>query len=91
MDNKNELGGKIMTESVASGPKTYSYLIDDGDEKEKAKSTKKCVKKQKLKTEDHKHRLEASQIENEINQLEKHQLDVNGLREKHKKFIKTID
>ena len=80
-----------MTGPVALGPKTYSYLIDDGDEKEKAKGTKKCVKKQKLKTEDYKHRLEASQIENKINQLEKHQLDVNGLREKHKKFIKTID
>ena len=27
---KDELGGKIMTESVALRPKTYSYMMDDG-------------------------------------------------------------
>ena len=26
-----ELGGNIMTELVALRPKTYSYLIDDGN------------------------------------------------------------
>ena len=32
---KNKLSGKIMTEFVGSGAKTYSYLIDDGREKKK--------------------------------------------------------
>ena len=26
---KDELGGRVMTEFVASKPKTYSYLMDD--------------------------------------------------------------
>ena len=37
---KDELGGKIMTEFVAFRPKTYSYLMDDGENKKKAKGTK---------------------------------------------------
>ena len=38
---KVELGGKIMTEFVALRPKTYSYLMDDGNNDKKAKGTKK--------------------------------------------------
>ena len=45
---KNELGGKIMIELVAVRPKTYSYLINDGSEHERAKGTKKCVIKRIL-------------------------------------------
>ena len=41
---KDELGGKIRMESVALRPKTYSYLMDDGNSDtlaaEKAKRTK---------------------------------------------------
>ena len=33
-----------MTEFVGLRAKTYSYLIDDGSEDKKAKSTKKYVK-----------------------------------------------
>ena len=40
---KDELGGKIMTEFVALRSKTYSYLVEDGEYKKKAKGTKKCV------------------------------------------------
>ena len=40
---KDELRGKIMTEFVALRPKTYSYLMDDGNTDKKAKGTKKCV------------------------------------------------
>ena len=40
---KDELGRKIMTEFVAFRPKTYSYLMDDGNSDKKAKGTKKCV------------------------------------------------
>ena len=46
---KDELGGKIMKEYVSLRAKTYSYLIDDGSEDKKAKGTKKCVIKRKLK------------------------------------------
>ena len=42
---KDELGGKIMTESVALRPKSYSYMMDDESE---------CVIKQRLKFNDYK-------------------------------------
>ena len=51
---KDELGGKIMTEFVALRPQTYSYLIDDCKEDKKAKGTKKCVIKRRLKFSDYK-------------------------------------
>ena len=40
---KDELGGKIITEFVALGPKTYSYLTDDDKNVKNAKETKKNV------------------------------------------------
>ena len=49
---KDELGGKIMTEFVTLRPKTYSYLTDDCEEYKKAKRTKKCVIKRRLKFND---------------------------------------
>ena len=49
---KDELGGKILTEFVALGPKTYSYLTDDCEEDKKAKGRKKCVIKRRLKFND---------------------------------------
>ena len=45
---KDELGGKIITEVVAIIPKTYAYLIDDGNDHKKVKGTKKSVIKRKL-------------------------------------------
>ena len=71
---KNELGGQIMKEFVGLRAKTYSYLKDNNDEDKKAKGTKKCVIKRKLKFEDYKNCLEAAQIENKINHLEKMKL-----------------
>lgn len=37
---KNELVGKIMSESVELRTKAYSHLINDGSENKKAKGTK---------------------------------------------------
>ena len=46
---KDELARKVMKKFVGLRAKTYSYSIDDGSEDKKAKSTKKCVVKRKLK------------------------------------------
>ena len=48
---KDELGGKIFTKFVGLRGKTYSNLIDEGSEDNKAKGTKKYVIKRKLKFE----------------------------------------
>ena len=54
---KDELGGKIMKEFCEPGSKTYSYLMDDDSEKKKAKGTKKCIIKRRIKFEDYKDSL----------------------------------
>ena len=46
---KDERGGKIITEFVTLRSKTYSFLIDYGKENKKAKGTRKCVIKNKIK------------------------------------------
>ena len=51
---KDELGGKSMTIFVALRPRKYSYLMDDGKNDKKAKGTKKCVIKLRLKFNDYK-------------------------------------
>ena len=56
-----------MVKFVGLRAKNYSYLEDGG-------STKKCVIKRKLKFENYKNCLEATQLENEINHLEKNKI-----------------
>ena len=51
----DELGGKILREFVASRPIIYLYLTDDCKEHKKAKGTKKCAIKQRLKFNDYKY------------------------------------
>ena len=46
---KDELSGKDMPKFVGLRAKTYSYLIDDGSEDEKAKGTKRCFIRRKIK------------------------------------------
>ena len=60
---KDELGAKGMKELVGLRGKTYSHLIDDGNEDKKAKRTKTFVIKGKLKFKDNKNGLEAAQLE----------------------------
>ena len=49
---KDELGGNH--DRICLRPKTYSYLMDDDSEAKKAKGTKKCVIKRRLKFNDYK-------------------------------------
>ena len=85
---KNELGGKTRTEFAALRIKNYIYLTDDNDENEKSRGIKKCVIKQKIKFEDYKNCLQATQFENEMNYQEEYKLDVDSLRENHTELIK---
>ena len=55
----------------------------------KVKYTKKCIIKRKLKFGDHKNCLEATQLEDKINQLNKNKINIKSLKENHKKFIKN--
>ena len=75
---KDGLGGKIITKFVELRAKTYSYLIDDGSEDKKVKSTKKCVIKRKIQFENYKNCLEVTQLENNIYYLEK-KLNSHGI------------
>ena len=63
---KNELGGKTMKEFGGLRAKRYSYLTVDNNENKKAIGTKNVIKR-KLKFEDCKIFLQASQLENKIN------------------------
>ena len=56
-----------MKEFVGLRAKTYSYLKVSNDEDKKAKDTKKCVIKTKLKFQDYRNCLKAAQIKNKIN------------------------
>ena len=64
---KNKLDRKIMKEFVRLRVKTYSYLINDGSKDKNVKDIKKCFIKRKLKFENYKNCLEATQLENENN------------------------
>ena len=86
---KDELGRKIMAKFVGLRAKTYMYLRDDNSEDKKAKSTKKCVIKRKLKFENYKNCLEETHLENKINHLEKNKIDIDFIKENHKEFIRN--
>ena len=50
---KDELRGKIMAKLCGRRSKTYAFLLDDNTEKKRAKGTKKCVIKRRLKFDDY--------------------------------------
>ena len=86
---KFELDGKIMTKFIRLRTKMYSYLIQHSSEEKKAKGTKNCVVKRKLKFENYKNCFKATQLDKEINYLEKNVIDINSLKKDHKEFIKN--
>ena len=71
---KDELGEKIILKFVGLRAKAYSYLIDDGSQDKKSKSTKKCVIKRKFKFQNYRNCLQATQLKNKMNYLEKKML-----------------
>ena len=54
----------------------------------KLKGTKKCDIKRKLKFENYKKCLEATQLDNKINYLQKIEINKDSIRKVHKEFIK---
>ena len=78
--DKDELGRKIMTKFVGLRVKSCGYLIDDRSEDKKAKDTKKYVIETKLIFENYKNCLEATQLENKINLLEKTKTGIDSIK-----------
>ena len=88
---KDELGEKIMTKFVGLRTKTYSYLIYDSSEDKKVRGTKKGAIKRKLKFENYKNYLEATQLDNEIKYLEKIKTQQKFKSERHNVFTEEIN
>ena len=86
---KDESSGKIMTKFVGVRANTYSYLVDDVNEDKEVKVTITCVIKRKVKFENYKSCLEATQLDNKINYLEKSKTYIDSLKKDHKEFIKN--
>ena len=43
------------------------------------------------KLQDYRNYFEAAQIEKEINHLQKHEIDINSLKEDQKEFLKSVN
>ena len=86
---RDELGGKIMSKSVVLRVKTFSCLIDEGSKYQKAKRTKKCFIKRKLKFENYENRLNNNSTWEQINHLEKNKIDIDSIKKNHKKVIRN--
>ena len=85
---KDNLGGKLLKEFIGLRAKTYSYLTDHNSEEKKAKGTKQCAIKRKLKFKEYKNCLEATQLENQTNHPKKTEIDIDSLKTNHKEFTK---
>ena len=73
-----------MKDFAGLRPKMYCYLKDKNNEDKKAKSTKSCVIKGKLKFQNYK-----NCFENKKNYLEKCKIEVDSLKEGQKEFAKN--
>ena len=71
---KDELGEKIMTKFVGLRVKSYYLWLLN------RQRTKICLTKRKLKFENYKNCLEATQLENKINYLEKNKINIDSLK-----------
>ena len=80
---KDELGRIIMKKFAGLRAKAYSYLVDDDSEDKKAKDTKKCVIKRKIKFDNYKNCLEATQLNN-TNHLEKNKINIDKIKKDNK-------
>ena len=81
---KDEVGRLIVKELFGLTAKKYRYPKDNNNEDEKPKDTEKFVIKRNLKFEDYRKVLDADQIENKMNHLEKNNVDVDSLKEDQK-------
>ena len=88
LPNGKKIIRQTMKKIVEFIEKTCSYLNDNNDEDRKAKSTKTCVMKRKLKFEHCKNCLQPAQIERKINYLEEKKIDVDSLEQDKNKFVK---
>ena len=88
---KDKLEEQIMKEFIGLRAKIYSYLKENKYEIEKAKGTKKCVIKRKIKFQDYKIFLNAVKIDGKLKYLEKKRFNVDKLKEfvKNKTILKT--
>ena len=68
-----------MTKIVGLRVKTYSCLIEKDSEDKKAKSTGTCVIKKKIKFENYKTCLEATQLDNKMKYIEKNKINMDSL------------
>ena len=75
-----------MKEFVGLRAKRYSYLKDNNNEDEKSKRHTNVCRKRKISRLQK--FLEAVQIENKMNHLEKNKIDVDSLKEDKKKIQK---
>ena len=69
-----------MTKCVRVRTKLYNYLIDDHSEDKKAKEIKVFVMKRKVKFENCKNCLEATQLDSKIKYLKKKKINNDVLR-----------
>ena len=84
---KDESEGQTMKTFVGLRAKTYSYLKDRNDEGKKAKGAKSCVIIRKLKFQDYKNCVKASQVINTVNYLEKTDINADCFKEDQRKFV----
>ena len=86
--NERWIRFKNLNKIFGLGAITYNYLIGYSIEDKETKSTKECVIK-KTKFGNYKNCLDATQLENNVNHLEKYKIHIDSLKKDHKEFIRN--